>query len=84
MDFDTTESNKEVCFYCREYHILYDNYPLNIASHFDLNNLTPRCEFHWKYTCNFCNKDYHFNGISYCFECDQFTCMRLLVPLALL
>lgn len=64
------------CFYCVEYNKIYPDYPLNNAVYDEFNDLTPRCNLHWEYKCNKCNKDIHFNGISYCNECNSFTCVR--------
>ena len=64
------------CFYCLEYNKLYSNYPVNEATNTQLKDYTPRCQFHWKYTCDKCTKEYHFNGISYCNSCNVFTCVH--------
>lgn len=63
------------CFYCVEYNKLYADYPINKASFIKFMDLTPRCSLHSQYVCTNCKKSVHFNGISYCEECDSFTCV---------
>lgn len=62
------------CFYCSEYTKLAKDYPVNFAS-MDEKSFTPRCFLHWKYGCNQCVKLIHFNGISWCSDCKEFTCL---------
>ncbi|MHA1397469.1 MAG: class I SAM-dependent methyltransferase [Candidatus Heimdallarchaeaceae archaeon] len=69
-----SESNDFVCYYCNEYHKMINQYPLNFATHHE-DQFTPRCNLHWKYQCSQCGKMIHFNGISWCSECKEFTCV---------
>ncbi len=69
--------NKETiyCFYCEAYQRLIIDYPVNIGDNNIQNNQTPRCEIHFQYRCDICDKNVHFNGISYCINCKKFTCI---------
>ncbi len=69
------DPNSSVCFYCREYHTIYDDVPLNDAK-YNINGFTPRCFLHFKYECSNCELNIHFNGISWCHECKIFTCVE--------
>ncbi|MCG3226135.1 MAG: class I SAM-dependent methyltransferase [Candidatus Heimdallarchaeota archaeon] len=64
-----------MCFYCREYYQVTQNYPLNEAT-YDIDSFTPRCNLHWEYECSKCKRMTHFNGISWCSSCKEFTCLR--------
>jgi 2-polyprenyl-3-methyl-5-hydroxy-6-metoxy-1,4-benzoquinol methylase len=66
----------DICFYCFEYNKIYNDYPVNKSVHDEFNDLTPRCSLHWQYPCNDCKKNVHFNGISYCNDCNIFTCVK--------
>ena len=64
-----------MCFYCKEYYQVTKNYPLNEAT-YDIDSFTPRCYLHWEFECNKCSRMTHFNGISWCSTCKDFTCLR--------
>ena len=64
------------CFYCVEYNKIYPDYPINKAVFNEFNDFTPRCNLHWQYYCNSCDKLVHFNGIAYCEGCDVYTCVK--------
>ena len=70
-----TSSENPLCFYCSEYAKVVKDYPLNVASN-DKQSFTPRCSLHWKFECSKCGEMTHFNGISWCPECQKFTCLR--------
>lgn len=63
------------CFYCSEYSKIANDYPINFASK-DVDSFTPRCFLHWEYECSKCGEMTHFNGISWCSSCKEFTCLR--------
>lgn len=63
------------CFYCSEYLKIAQDYPVNFASK-DVTSFTPRCFLHWEYKCSKCGELTHFNGISWCSSCKEFTCLR--------
>ena len=63
------------CFYCSEYSKIAEDYPANFVSK-DETSFTPRCFLHWKYECNQCKKMIHFNGIAWCSDCKEFTCLN--------
>jgi len=63
------------CFYCSEYSKITSDYPVNFAAQ-DKENFTPRCFLHWKYKCSYCEKEVHFNGVSWCSDCKTFTCLN--------
>ncbi len=63
-----------LCFYCSEYAKVVKNYPVNFASK-DENSFTPRCSFHWRFECSNCGRLTHFNGIAWCSDCKEFTCL---------
>jgi SAM-dependent methyltransferase len=67
-------SETGICFYCKEYYQVTKNYPLNEAIH-DVDTFTPRCHLHWNYECDNCKRIKHFNGISWCSNCKEFTCI---------
>ncbi len=69
------DGSAEMCYYCKEYAKIYSDYPENPAIDNEFNDMTPRCKFHHQYLCHSCNKNYHFNGISWCSECKVFTCV---------
>lgn len=64
------------CYYCSLYNEITKDYPINSASKksIELTREIPRCLFHFQYECANCNKDKHFNGISWCSDCKQYTC----------
>jgi SAM-dependent methyltransferase len=62
------------CFYCSEYNQVTAEYPINSASK-DVNSFTPRCYLHWEFECDKCGRSTHFNGIAWCSDCNQFTCV---------
>jgi ubiquinone/menaquinone biosynthesis C-methylase UbiE len=70
-----TSSENPLCFYCSEYAKVAKDYPVNNASN-DESSFTPRCFVHWKFQCSKCGEMTHFNGISWCSKCKQFTCLR--------
>jgi len=70
-----TSSENPPCFYCSEYAKVVKGYPVNIASN-DERSFTPRCSLHWKFECNECGEMTHFNGIAWCSNCKEFTCIR--------
>lgn len=70
-----TSSENPLCFYCSEYVEVIKNYPVNNASN-DEDSFTPRCLVHWKFKCSKCGEKTHFNGISWCSTCKEFTCLR--------
>lgn len=63
------------CFYCFEYNKVATDYPINNAN-YEREDFTPRCLLHWEYECDQCGKMTHFNGIAWCTECKEFTCLR--------
>ncbi|MFW9942721.1 MAG: class I SAM-dependent methyltransferase [Candidatus Thorarchaeota archaeon] len=67
-------SENVVCFYCSEYAKVVKGYPIIFASN-DENSFTPRCFLHWKFKCSKCGVLTHFNGISWCSKCKEFTCL---------
>jgi len=69
-----TFSDKPLCFYCSEYAKVAKDYSVNFASK-DEDSFTPRCFLHWKYKCDKCDGLTHFNGISWCPSCKEFTCV---------
>ena len=69
-----TFSDKPLCFYCAEYVKVTKDYPTNFATK-DEESFTPRCFLHWKYKCDKCGGLTHFNGISWCPSCKEFTCV---------
>ena len=69
------ESIAKLCFYCSEYAKITSDYPINPAVH-DVKEFTPRCSLHWSYKCEHCKKEIHFNGISWCHSCKEFTCLN--------
>lgn len=65
------------CHYCVLYNNVTKDYPINSAT---LDSLEfaleiPRCNFHFQYKCASCDQDKHFNGISWCGDCKQYTCI---------
>ena len=64
------------CYYCSLYNEITKDYPINSASKksIELTREIPRCLFHFQYECTNCNQDKHFNGISWCSDCKQYTC----------
>ncbi len=58
---------------------IYDQYPVNKATR-DINTIFPRCDIHYKYTCNVCRENIHFNGIAWCTDCKAFTCIHCSEP----
>jgi 2-polyprenyl-3-methyl-5-hydroxy-6-metoxy-1,4-benzoquinol methylase len=68
-------SESPLCFYCTEYAEVAQDYPVNVATK-DVTSFTPRCYLHWKYKCNKCGGMIHFNGISWCPTCKEFTCLN--------
>lgn len=69
-----TFSDSPLCFYCSEYAKVAKDYSVNFASK-DEESFTPRCFLHWKYKCDKCEGMIHFNGISWCSTCKEFTCV---------
>jgi len=69
-----TSSELGMCFYCKEYYQVTKNYPLNEAT-YDVDSFTPRCYLHWEYECSKCGRMIHFNGIAWCSNCKEFTCV---------
>ncbi|MHA2358097.1 MAG: class I SAM-dependent methyltransferase [Candidatus Heimdallarchaeaceae archaeon] len=63
------------CFYCSEYSKIASDYPVNFATQ-EKDNFTPRCFLHWRYTCSYCEKESHFNGIAWCSDCKTLTCLH--------
>jgi len=70
-----SSSEYTTCFYCLEYSKIASDYPINFASK-DVDSFTPRCFLHWEYECSKCGEMTHFNGISWCSSCKEFTCLR--------
>jgi ubiquinone/menaquinone biosynthesis C-methylase UbiE len=68
-------AGSKLCFYCVEYKKVAKDYPLNyaFANH---EEITPRCYLHWQYECSNCKKMTHFNGIAWCSDCKEFTCLN--------
>lgn len=66
------------CFYCKIYQKVYPDYPDNesLDSRLGMQDMVPRCALHAGYICDTCGTPTHFNGISYCPNCDTFTCVR--------
>lgn len=64
------------CYYCKEYAKQIDDYPVNDGIFGNEEDLTPRCELHWKYMCSFCEKETHFAAISWCDNCKVLTCIN--------
>ena len=62
------------CFYCFEYNKVATDYPINNAM-YNREKFTPRCFLHWQYECSKCGKMTHFNGIAWCSDCKEFTCL---------
>ncbi|MFX1374952.1 MAG: class I SAM-dependent methyltransferase [Promethearchaeota archaeon] len=69
-----TSPENSTCFYCSEYAKVVNGYPLNIATKNE-RSFTPRCFIHWKFECNKCGGEIHFNGIAWCSDCKVFTCL---------
>ncbi|NHJ47351.1 MAG: methyltransferase domain-containing protein [Asgard group archaeon] len=70
-----TFSEIPMCYYCTEYVKITKDYPSNFAIK-DEESFTPRCYLHWQYMCSKCKKVKHFNGISWCSNCKEFTCVN--------
>ncbi len=68
------ELTKE-CFYCTQNNSVFMDYPLNEAI-FGLESNFPRCLIHYQFRCDQCLGESHFNGISWCNSCKNFTCVR--------
>jgi len=68
-------NQKTVCLYCQTYQKITPDYPVNPAT-FRMDSEVPRCQFHAQYQCDHCQKLRHFNGIAWCHDCQQFTCLR--------
>ena len=69
-----TSSEFVRCFYCSEYALVVNDYPMNAAI-YDMESITPRCNIHWKFECSKCSEKIHFNGIAWCPDCETFTCV---------
>ncbi len=70
-----SKSESEMCFYCKEYYKVTQDYPVNTATH-DVGSFTPRCFLHWQYECSKCGIMTHFNGVAWCSACKEFTCVN--------
>ena len=70
-----TSSENLPCFYCSEYAKVVKNYPKNLATKNE-SSFTPRCSLHWKFECSRCGEMRHFNGIAWCSDCKEFTCLN--------
>ncbi|MHA1201481.1 MAG: methyltransferase domain-containing protein [Candidatus Heimdallarchaeaceae archaeon] len=68
-------ASSKLCFYCVEYKKVANDYPLNYAF-VDHEEITPRCYLHWQYECSNCKNMTHFNGIAWCSDCKEFTCLN--------
>ncbi len=68
-------AGSKLCFYCIEYKKAAKDYPLNYAFA-DQEEITPRCYLHWQYECDSCKSMTHFNGIAWCSDCKEFTCLN--------
>ncbi len=63
------------CRYCREIHHHDPAYPRRHARH-NLDTNYPRCHRHWRYVCDLCGQPSHFNGLTWCPETGEFTCLH--------
>ncbi|MFX0074561.1 MAG: class I SAM-dependent methyltransferase [Candidatus Hermodarchaeota archaeon] len=70
-----TSSGNNTCFYCTEYAKVINSYLPNTATKNE-RSFTPRCLIHWKFKCGKCETMIHFNGISWCSDCKEFTCLN--------
>lgn len=66
------------CYYCSLYNEITKDYPINSATKksIEITREIPRCLFHFQYVCNICNQNKHFNGIAWCSDCKQYTCIK--------
>ena len=62
------------CRYCEIIHSFDADYPMRRATR-DNKGGFPRCDWHWRFICSFCGKPRHFNGITWCEETQNFTCI---------
>ncbi|MFV2016650.1 MAG: hypothetical protein ACC656_14565, partial [Candidatus Heimdallarchaeota archaeon] len=60
------------------YNEIISDYPVNSANEqsIKLTREIPRCLFHFQYKCGTCNQHKHFNGIAWCADCKQYTCIK--------
>jgi len=63
-----------ICKYCELIHSVDQSYLLREATR-DLNSDFPRCDWHWRYTCDICGNPRHFNGITWCEKTRKFKCI---------
>ncbi len=62
------------CEYCRMIHSTDIAYLSRLATR-GLASDFPRCEWHWRFVCDICEKPRHFNGISWCETEKKFVCL---------
>ena len=53
------------CLYCRRIAQCDPAYVPRAAC-FDRGGETPRCRRHWRYTCELCSRDWHYQALSHC------------------
>ncbi len=63
------------CKYCELIHSHDPEYSIREATR-NLDSNYPRCDWHWRYRCSICGEEFHFNGITWCPEKEQFICYR--------
>jgi len=63
------------CRYCEQLHLADARYRVKPARH-DLGSSFPRCDIHWRFVCDTCERSHHFNGMSWCPTTRKFLCIR--------
>lgn len=62
------------CQYCAWIHEQDRTYPVRTGTR-DLDSEVPRCDWHWRFTCDVCGRPSHFNGVTWCDATRQFICL---------
>lgn len=60
--------------YCAWIHEQDRTYPVRTGTR-DLDSEAPRCDWHWRFTCDVCGRPSHFNRVTWCEATRQFTCL---------
>lgn len=53
------------CWYCARIRKHNPEY-VTLPASFDVGSETPRCQRHWRFTCELCQRDVHFQGTGFC------------------
>lgn len=65
---------KKICRYCQLIRSFDSSYPLRKATR-EIDSDFPRCDWHWRFICDFCGRPRHFSGVAWCEKTHKFICL---------